>query len=188
MSKVQLEKKSCGIFSNKNEFPTGSRLGNVGLRLEEAWCVVRLVAGSLISAAKSLEVRGRRLRYGRRDVKKGGVPLQLRLKIDRAGRPGCGVQCLMLMRARSLELRLAGAPNFNVVRRKKLCCWLVVDALLYNIVGREKQQVRGWEDVADVVHCWHVEASSRPQKAAAPASSLLRIPPRPLYFNVVCKF
>ena len=75
---------------------------------------------------------------------------------------------------------------FNVVGRKNLC-WLVVDALLYNIVGREKQHVRGWEDVADVVHCWHVEASSRPQEAAAPASSLLRIPPRPLYFNVVCK-
>ena len=60
----------------------------------------------------------------------------------------------MLVRARSLELRPAGAPNFNVVGRKNLC-WLVVDALLYNIVGREKQHVRGWEDVADVVHCWH---------------------------------
>ena len=66
--------------ANKNEFPTGSRLGNVGLRLEEAWCVVRLVAGSLISAAKSLEVRGRRLRYGRRDVKKGGVPAPVALE------------------------------------------------------------------------------------------------------------
>ena len=60
----------------------------------------------------------------------------------------------MLVSARSLELRPAGAPNFNVVGRKNLC-WLVVDALLYNIVGREKQHVRGWEDVADVVHCWH---------------------------------
>ena len=66
--------------ANKNEFPTGSRLGNVGFRLEEAWCVVRLVAGSLISAAKRLEVRGRRLRYGRRDVKKGGVPAPVALE------------------------------------------------------------------------------------------------------------
>ena len=44
------------------------------------WCVVRLVAGRLISAAKSLEVRGRRLRYGRSDVKKGGVPAPVALE------------------------------------------------------------------------------------------------------------
>ena len=136
---------------------TNSRLDHDWETWDFGW---RKLGAWLILAAKSLEVRGRRLRYGRRDAKKGGVPAPVALE-DWQGRPGCGVRCLMLVRARSLELRSAGAPNFNVVGRKNLC-WLVVDALLYNIVGREKQHVRGWEDVADVVHCWHVEASSRP--------------------------
>ena len=77
---------------------------------------------------------------------------------------------------------LLGANVFVVGLLSMPCC---------NVVGREKQQLRGWEEEsvseADVVSCRRVEASSRPQEAAAPASSLPRTPSRPLYFNVVCK-
>ena len=77
---VGIQSGSSPTQVNKNEFPTGSQLENVGLRLKEAWCVVRLVVESLISAAKSLKVRGARLRYSRRDVKKGGVPAPVALE------------------------------------------------------------------------------------------------------------
>ena len=94
---------------------TNSRLDH-DWETEEACCVVQGLVGKreLGGAWEKAALRPERYEEG---------PCSRSTSVDKAW-PGCGVRCLMIARARSLELRSPSTPNFAVVGRQNLCCWL----------------------------------------------------------------
>ena len=99
----------------------GSRLGNVRFRLEEACGVVQGLAGK--DDFGRCEVGGAWEKVALWPERYEEGPCSRSSCVDKAG-PGCGVRCLMIALARSLELPSPGTPNFAVVGRQNLCCWL----------------------------------------------------------------